>query len=145
MKRHQSLAHLSRDHHPALILAQLLKRNAPAYKGLPTDTAGKLNYAEKFYNEELVTHFAQEEKMMDMLAGLNLELDEKIKQIKAEHIILHNLFTGISKQIDSVTAMDELGTQLDQHIRKEERELFPLIEKSCDEPMMDSIEKLLTS
>ncbi len=145
MKRHQSLAHLSRDHHPALILAQLLKRHAPAYKGLPADTAGKLQYAEKFYQEELITHFAQEEKMMDILAGINQELDEKIKEIQAEHTHLHQLFTSVTKQEDPVTAMDELGTRLEKHIRKEERELFPLIENNCDEQMMIKIEKILTS
>lgn len=143
MKRHPSLAHLSRDHHPALILAQLLKRNTPAYKGMPTDTAGKIAYAKKFYLAELITHFEQEEKMMDMLGGLNPQLDVLIKEIRAEHVQIRQLFSGLENG-DTIIAMDTLGNALDQHIRKEERELFPLIEKSCDRAMMESIEKLLT-
>lgn len=143
MKRHPSLAHLSRDHHPALILAQLLKRNAPAYKGMPTDTAGKVAYAKKFYLSELITHFDQEEKMMDMLAGIDPQLDVLIKEIRAEHVQIRQLFSGLEKG-DTIEAMDRLGNTLDQHIRKEERELFPLIEKNCDSVMMESIEKLLT-
>ena len=145
MKRHPTLAHLSRDHHPALILAQLLKRKAAAYKGLPTDTEGKMHYALEFYQGELISHFGQEEKMMGMLAGINPELDEIQKEIRAEHVLLNSLFTGLRKKEDAVTALDELGNSLDKHIRKEERELFPLIEKSCDEQMMSSIEKLFTS
>ena len=144
MKRHPTLAHLSRDHHPALILAQLLKRNAAPYKGMPADTEGKLLYASGFYNKELMKHFGEEEKMMDMLAGIDPELDEMIKQIRVEHVLLHDLFTGLEKADDQISAMDELGNVLDRHIRKEERQLFPLIEKCCNEQVMSSIEKLLT-
>jgi hypothetical protein len=36
MKRHEALIPLSRDHHGTLILARLLRSDAPPYKGLPT-------------------------------------------------------------------------------------------------------------
>ena len=41
MKRHEALAPLSREHHGTLILAQLLKKGAPVYKGLPDTDTGK--------------------------------------------------------------------------------------------------------
>lgn len=144
MKRHPALAHLSRDHHPALMLAQLLKQNAPVYKGLPADTEGKLQYALKFYQDDLITHFEEEEEMMEMVGGINPELDEKIKEIKAEHILLHGLFNSLGASADVIPHMNTLGMHLEKHIRKEERELFPLVEKNCDEQMMDAIEKILT-
>ena len=53
MKRHESLAPLSREHHEGLILAQLLKKGAPAYRGLPTDLAGKLSYAREMFERIL--------------------------------------------------------------------------------------------
>jgi len=34
MKRHEALAPFSREHHGALILAQVMKKGAPAYKGI---------------------------------------------------------------------------------------------------------------
>ena len=71
MKRHPSLAHLSREHHGALILARLLQNNAPAYKSLPTDTAGKAVYALNFYEKELVKHFEAEEKAFTLVTGNN--------------------------------------------------------------------------
>ena len=37
MKRHPSLAPYSSDHHRILVVAQLLKKSSPAYRGLPTD------------------------------------------------------------------------------------------------------------
>ena len=41
--------------------------------------------------------------------------------------------------------MDELGKALEIHVRKEERELFPLIEESCNEAQMKAIEHSLSS
>lgn len=143
MKRHPTLAHLSRDHHPALILSQLLKRNAAEYKGLPVDTEGKIEYAITFYNKELIAHFEQEEKMMQLLAGINPQLDGLVSDIMAEHVLLRQLFNGLGNHEDPVNALDVLGNTLDKHIRKEERELFPMIENNCDEKIMASIEKIV--
>ena len=128
MKRHDSLAILSRQHHGALILSQLLKKGAPQYKGLPTDTAGKITYASAFYKVELVPHFAAEEKVFDTIKGISKELDVAIKDIEDEHTLLRSLFGDIHRQAEAETYLDVLGNKLDQHIRKEERQLFPLIE-----------------
>ena len=43
MKRHKALIPLSHDHHLLLLLAQLIKKNAPDYKGLPKDLKEKLS------------------------------------------------------------------------------------------------------
>ena len=67
MKRHESLAPLSREHHAALLLAQLLKKNAAAYKGMPADTPGKILYAAEFYSSHLIAHFDDEEKVFEKL------------------------------------------------------------------------------
>ena len=143
MKRHPSLAPLSRQHHPALILSQLLKKNAPAYKGMPTDTEGKMLYATRFYQSDLVPHFADEEKVFEKLNNINPLLDAAIKEIVEEHALLHQLFAGIPVQTDAVTYLDELGHTLEKHIRKEDRELFPMIEQLVDEATMISIDQLL--
>ena len=145
MKRHPALAHLSRDHHGALILARLLQKDAPAYKGLPADAAGKTNYALQFYNDELVKHFTHEEKVFKLVAGIHSALDVLIRTIFDEHHDLHLLFKLIKEHPGIETHLDELGKALEMHIRKEERELFPLIQETCDEPMMMAIDKMLTS
>lgn len=143
MKRHDSLAPLSREHHPALLLAQLLKKSAPAYKGMPADTEGKILYAAEFYSSHLIAHFNDEEKVFEKLKGINSLLDTAIKEIIAEHLVLRKLFEGISNQPDPITYNDTLGHSLEKHIRKEERELFPMIEKSVDETTLATIAQLL--
>jgi iron-sulfur cluster repair protein YtfE (RIC family) len=41
--------------------------------------------------------------------------------------------------------LDELGKALEVHVRKEERELFPLIQESCSEELMIAIDTSLSS
>ena len=144
MKRHPALAHLSREHHGALILARLLQKDAPAYKGLPTDTDGKADYAFKFYTDDLIKHFEDEEKILKMLTGISPELDLWTETIFQEHEQLHSLFKTINNHPELASHLDTIGKTLEIHVRKEERELFPLIQESCSEDKMHEIEKSLS-
>lgn len=145
MKRHPALTPLSREHHGALILARLLQKNAPIYKGLPSDTDGKAEYALKFYSEDLIKHFEDEEKALKLVNGINSELDLLVETIFSEHQELHLLFQSINNHPDKAVHLDELGKKLETHIRKEERELFPLIQENCNEELMTAIDKSLSS
>ena len=139
MKRHSSLVSLSREHHEALILSRLLQKDAPLYKGMPTDIQGKALYAVQFYNDHLVAHFKDEEKVLEMATGINNKLDFLIQNIIREHQDLHKMFSEIKSNPDMPTHLDTLGKELEAHIRKEERELFPLIQETCSEEVLDSI------
>ena len=145
MKRHPSLVPLSRDHHGALILARLIQKNAPAYIGLTANTEGKAEYALNFYNEKLVKHFEDEEKILELVTGLNSALDLMVSTILREHRELHVLFKSISGHGDITTHLDELGKALELHVRREERELFPMIEKTCGERLMTAINTSLSA
>ena len=144
MKRHEALIPLSRDHHGALILAKLIQKGAPAYKGLPTDIAGKAAYAIKFYHDELVTHFLSEEKMvLDKIKGINEKLDALSDEIFHEHRELRLLFELLPVSTKLEEHLDALGYALEKHIRKEERALFPLVQESCREALLTEIAQLL--
>ena len=145
MKRHSSLAHLSRDHHGALLLARLLQKNAPAYKGLPTGITEKAAYAKEFYKDELVNHFTAEEKALHLVTGINNQLDELVQEIFNEHQQLHLLFSLIPNNNKLDDQLDEIGKALETHVRKEERVLFPLIEQSCSEAILQAIEQILVT
>ena len=145
MKRHPSLVHLSREHHGALILARLLQKDAPAYKGLPSDTDGKAVYALKFYQEDLIKHFEEEEKILPFVKGINTGLDLLIGAILDEHRQLHISFRAIKYNTDLPGHLDTLGKALELHVRKEERQLFPLIQESCSEDLMAEIGRSLSN
>ncbi len=144
MKRHESLAILSRQHHAALLLAQLLKKGAPPYRGMPTDNAGKVDYALGFYASDLIPHFAAEEAVLGTVQGIDSRLDELIGDIENEHVELRNLFDTLRNHPQLEEQMNTIGTTLDQHIRKEERQLFPLIEEVAGEEKLQEIMLLLT-
>ena len=100
MKRDESLAPLSREHQKALLLAQLLKLDAPNYKELPTSIAGKAEYALQVFNHDLLTHFTKEEQMLKLIMNYKPEMDVLIHEIFKEHEQLRNLFLNIPDSID---------------------------------------------
>lgn len=143
MKRHESLAPLSREHHSALILAQLLKKDAPAYKGLPTGTSEKMAYASKQFHDSLKQHFIKEEILINKLSGNHPGIHKLGREIIAEHLQLTGMFFELETSVNPVESMNSLGHALEIHIRKEERELFPLIQQQCSEEELEKVEILL--
>jgi iron-sulfur cluster repair protein YtfE (RIC family) len=125
MKRHPALIPLSQDHHKALLLAQLLKRNAPEYYGLPKDLIGKMNFAKEIYHTELEHHFRDEEQFVfPYLKEKDAELDNLISEILNEHIILKEKILSLVDNPNLIDQLDEIGNILGEHVRKEERILF---------------------
>ncbi|EOR93393.1 hypothetical protein ADIARSV_3472 [Arcticibacter svalbardensis MN12-7] len=122
-----------------------MQKDAPAYKGLPTGLEEKAAYASNFYEEDLVTHFAEEEKILKMVVGIQPALDVLIEAIFNEHQELHSLFKLINENPDLAVHLNETGKKLEDHVRKEERELFPMIQESCTEEMMIAIDKSLSA
>jgi iron-sulfur cluster repair protein YtfE (RIC family) len=127
-----------------LILARLLQKDAPPYKGLPLDIAGKAVYAQEFYKNKLITHFISEEKIFPLVKGVNAEIDVLITEILEEHDHFHISFNSINTQNNLADKLDQLGKELELHIRKEERQLFPLIQENCSEQVLNNIEILLS-
>jgi iron-sulfur cluster repair protein YtfE (RIC family) len=139
--RHKSLQPLSRDHHHGLILAQILKREAPEYKGLPTTLEGKKEYTIIFYNSELVKHFKNEEEILfPLVKGRSTDVDKLTDEIVNEHRKIENLISEIQNTEDLERILDEFGTLLEKHIRKEERELFTKIEIILTEGELSELE-----
>ena len=143
MKRHESLAPLSREHHDALILAQLMKKNAPNYNGLPTDNAGKVMYAMNLFNTTLKEHFFREELMLRKVEHCHEDIRIIGQEILQEHEQLTAFFLNLDNAANQEDIMDQLGISLDQHIRKEERILFPLIQQYCSEELLQEVSGLL--
>jgi hemerythrin superfamily protein len=146
MKRHKALIPLSHDHHHGLLLAQLIKKNAPDYKGLPKDLQGKINYTLEIYNSSLINHFDDEEKILfPFVVGKDGKLDYLIDEIIGEHRLLENLITELPTSKNQTILLDEIGRILESHIRKEERVLFPKVKKILSEDELSVLEKNLLS
>jgi hemerythrin-like domain-containing protein len=142
MKRHPALIYLSRDHQQGLMLAQLLKKSAPEYKGLPTDAVGKMNYAKDLYNNELDQHFNEEEDFVfPYLTNKSKEIDELVAEILSEHKILKKSILTLDDNEQLIENMDKIGFLLEAHIRKEERVLFEKIPEILSEEELEIIKQ----
>jgi iron-sulfur cluster repair protein YtfE (RIC family) len=50
------------------------------------------------------------------------------------------MFISLDKTGNTIEELDTLGQALDNHIRKEERVLFPLIQQHCSEAVLNSFD-----
>ena len=129
MKRHSAIVSLSHDHHHALILAQAIKKNE-AKSGLGAKSIEeKVKATINAYNTELIPHFSHEEVLLFPIAlGKDEELDKMIQDIIEEHDKIRSYLESL--QIGNVEEnLDAFGKLLENHVRTEERILFPKIEE----------------
>ena len=145
IKRDKALHILSHDHHHGLILAQLIKKGSPQYKNLPNTTEGKKDYSIKFYYDELIKHFEDEENILfPVVSGKDDEIDNLIEKIITEHKKIKQLINRLESDEDVENTLDELGSILESHIRKEERDLFMKIQAILTKEKLTTVEKQLT-
>lgn len=145
MKRHESLIKLSREHHDGLIAAQLLKKGAPQYKGMPSGFHGKSEYILEFYKNHLIQHFKnEEEKLFPSVKNLNAEINKIILELVQEHKQISEYIKAVEKNNHTEETLNELGVLLDKHIRKEERELFEIIQTKLGKDELEEINKILS-
>lgn len=130
MKRHPALQQLSRDHHRALAVAQVLKR---------ADEASAEDAHERFleyWNSEGHEHIREEEEVL--LPALARHADPD-RPIVARVLVDHVRIRALATEPAGVARLHELGTQLEQHVRREERELFELIEQAIPDPELTEL------
>ncbi|MBX3671186.1 MAG: hemerythrin domain-containing protein [Rhodocyclaceae bacterium] len=119
MRRAERLIDLSREHHGALSLARRLRRVA--------DTPASVEALAKTVTQAwagLGGHFAREE--MDLLSELERFGELGLgARLRAEHLELRRL----ARNPAAWATLVRFGMLLEAHVRFEERELFPALER----------------
>ena len=140
--RHPSLVRLSHDHHHGLALALRCRKQALG-RIKPMGAAGLAERAKEFldfYRANLVAHFRAEEELLFPLmrttvSGCQSMIDELVKN--------HDQIRQAASQLETGTGLAklifDLGDLLERHIRKEERELFPLFEAHVDSVAAETV------
>lgn len=118
MKRHPALEPFSRDHNDALSLARSLRQEKP-------EAPDAFLAA---WEVEMLDHFDEEERLLSPL--LTRELAHRLQ---TEHTDIKRLKEGLP------ATMPELGLALEQHVRWEERELFPWVEDNADAAQLEKL------
>jgi hemerythrin-like domain-containing protein len=132
-KRHDSLLTLSRDHHHGLALALRLREGESALltDGWTHDRKEQARRVDRFYQEELRPHFAAEEEALFPAMRAHIQgADVLLDKLTIQHRQLEGLTTLVVSAQQRILGhiLTNLGELLEQHIRLEERSLFPLFE-----------------
>lgn len=140
-RRHGSLVPLSRDHHHALTQARRLKEGAGS-----ADRAVRLRAADDFLNFYLgrgLTHFHEEEELFFPPAAELDELRPLVVRAVMEHLAIHRLAglirSALTKSAVEGDLLGEIGELLRRHVRFEEDQLFPLIERLVPSEQLEEL------
>lgn len=139
MKRHESLVPLSREHHEVLILAQVLKKDIPDYKDMPTEPSDKLKLLKVTFAHVMKPHFITEEKIAEDIRGRFEEIDKISDEIISEHIQIEDSISKLENSSNLVDDLDELGKLIDNHVRKEERVWFQIIQDKLGDEYLSKL------
>ena len=134
-RRHDSLIPLSHDHHHALAQARRLEEAASV-----VDVTERRRPAEDFVNfylGRLLRHFREEEELFFAPLVDQEEARDRVMQAVAEHLRMHAVARVLRRQLVDVEAdpvtLRALSRLLTAHVRSEERDLFPLVERLLSE------------
>ena len=134
MKRDPALSDLSRDHHQALYRAMRMKRAAEDDLGEVRD-----NVLE-FWVDHGAKHFRiEEEILLPALATSADPGDEAVVKVLVDHVWIRERMHRLAGGELDLAEMHELGDRLEQHVRHEERVLFPLIEAALEEDALAAL------
>ena len=84
-------------------------------------------------------HFLQEEQSIAPNFNKSELGNEFVKQMLDEHKKFRKLFKKIELDMSNTQIIEEFALLLNQHIRFEERQLFPLFEKEVDSKKMQEV------
>lgn len=132
LKRHKALQPLSREHHHGLLLGWKIR--AGFNKNI--DIERIKTYADWFFETHLIPHFEKEEQHIFTILGNDNDL---VKKALSEHKKLAMLFNQTEDTRKNLSLIEE---ELEQHIRFEERVLFPEIQKVASPDQFAEIEKI---
>jgi hemerythrin-like domain-containing protein len=139
MKRSAALASLSRDHHQALVVAQRLRRATDA-------TAADARAAFlAFWTDHGRLHFRHEEELLfPAYAGHGDPHDPVVLRALGDHAMIRHRADSLAAAASADPAtLALLGAELAAHVRLEEREVFPLIERVMPERELDALARAL--
>jgi hemerythrin-like domain-containing protein len=137
-KRHPSLIPLSREHHFGLLLAFRLCRGLPPTRRPSDSPQEQAADTVRFFHDNLAAHFrAEEEVLFPATRACLPQTATLLDTLTAEHAEMRTQVEHLTQAPrDEATlpaSLKTFGELLERHIRREERELFPLYEAHMPE------------
>lgn len=134
IRRNKNIVTLSHDHHAGLLFCWKIRQGLRKH----ADTGRILPYVHYFWQQHLRPHFKEEEAFLFILPE-----DAGIMRAKDEHhrirILVDAILTGPGSSARALQLLPALADAVDNHIRFEERDLFPHLENLLSEKQLESI------
>ncbi len=131
IKRSKELAPLSREHHDGLLYVWKIR------EGLKNGASiSKLKaYSIWYWKQHIKPHFFQEEKILLPHMPANNELANRLQR---EHENIRELILNLDQEADKTTFI-QLCDLINDHIRFEERQVFPFLEETLPTEELSNI------
>jgi hemerythrin-like domain-containing protein len=137
MRRAEALRPLSREHLGALVAAKALRE--------ATDAAGAARSFLTFWEDDGRRHFRIEEEVLLPGWALHAEVDrDPVARMLDEHLRIRRAALRLEDGRASITDVHALGDLLHDHVRFEERHLFPRIESALGEGELAALAERIT-
>lgn len=137
LKRSEQLKSLSREHHSGLLFSWKIREGIR----LGVSTERLKDYLNYFMNEHLLDHFEKEETLL-----FNKVNEPVCLQAIKEHAVLKQQVKTINvSPVPDAKHFTDFIEILNEHIRFEERVVFPLLEEVLDIQTLNSINDELES
>jgi len=132
LKRDENLLKLSRDHHAGLLFCWKIRQGVKYHVAVER----MIEYIKYFWDHHFATHFKEEEEFLfaqvrDKEVQKALDDHEKIKTFIDQVSV-----SGMENEEDVLL---ELADTVDDHIRYEERVLFPHLQEKLSEDQLKTI------
>jgi hemerythrin-like domain-containing protein len=141
IKRHPALADLSRHHHHALALCLKITKAANDAEAEPA----LVEAIREFWEQGGQEHFREEEEFVLPSYSRYAEIDHpEITAMLLEHVQIRAL-ADIITRIEGEHQADirQFGSILEKHVRREERVIFPMVEKALPAEELDRLSPYL--
>ena len=128
--RDENLYVFSHEHHHGLIFAVRLRKAHQA------DAETLICYIKDFWENSLDSHFKNEEELfLDFISDKDLR-----QRFLSEHSQIRNLYSNfVDSDGDIVEKAKRFGILINDHIRFEERILFPWLQENLTQAELESI------
>jgi len=136
VNRNEHLRKLSRDHHFSLLFCWKIRQ------GLKTDVDIERirKYVQYFWQEHLQPHFREEENIL--FAPIK---DKQVQRAINEHKYIKLQIEALPDYSENSErrSLAKIADMVDEHVRYEERELFPHLERKLRKEQLENIGKLI--
>lgn len=132
IRRSEYILQLSREHHFSLLFCWKIRQGIQKQVSPDRITA----YVKYFWEAHVTPHFAEEEQIVFP----HLQ-DDKVARAIAEHTELRQAFQHLINHPgeDPIAQLSNIADKMDDHVRYEERELFPHLEKTLSLETLEMI------